>query len=219
MPDSQPNYLTTDASGAVGAVFAGGVDLPAALPTDDPYTGKAIRWKRTDTGALVAYVVAVNDANIIDLQMLAQNDAVTSWTGIDMVTRKDGASGSLNIKAAAVGANQALTLINTRGESNFLKIGAGSGDLGKSGTGRAVINWNGAATQAIVAGGPGTPTVTSKEDFSVVATPRIITGDIGNQFTVDIESFTTSQFIIRLTAVGFIPGAGITHVDYVWSEI
>jgi hypothetical protein len=58
VPSSQPNYLTVDpTTGAVGAVFPGGVVIPSVsdpTPHTGPQIARTVRWMRGSDGALVA---------------------------------------------------------------------------------------------------------------------------------------------------------------------
>lgn len=66
MPDLQPNFLTVNSDGSIGASFPGGAVIPALADTqyfNNPAVNPdvSIQWERTTDGARVAMIIAGNE--------------------------------------------------------------------------------------------------------------------------------------------------------------
>lgn len=127
MPKSVPNYLTVAPSGAVGAVFPGGVQMPEAndvvLP---PANTRSLRWVRESNGATVANIYAVNhdgsgpanlvikSAGVPDLPGPSQSGNVELWA-------ESGAVGAAEVRArAGVTPGKVAVILDSTGRSDFL---------------------------------------------------------------------------------------------------
>lgn len=88
MPDSQPNYLTTDPNtGKVSANFTGhvsasGVDLPAAITAQSGQPDNQVRWLKQSDGSLVASMVGFDVGPIQGAAITAKSDAPYAGTNL-----------------------------------------------------------------------------------------------------------------------------------------
>lgn len=86
MPDSQPNYLTTDPNtGKISANFSGhvsaaGVDLPAAVTAQAGQPDNQVRWLKQSDGSLVASMVGFDVGAIQGAAINAKSDSPYAGT-------------------------------------------------------------------------------------------------------------------------------------------
>lgn len=129
MPDSlQPNPLSIDAA---GNVLAQGIDLPAGVG-DAPPAQSRVRWIRQSDGSVVADALAWADANTqsetaaLSAYQATLNDNAAVF--IQACTPNQVAVAFLETLAAPgysqviAGANNALTIIDSNGDSNFPQL-------------------------------------------------------------------------------------------------
>lgn len=123
-----PNYLTVGADGTVGAVFPGGVTIPAGTNLTPPDERK-IRWLRDTDGALVAQIIGWTAGTAAEQQHSAVAPGGVSRAQLTLDVDDSAAVGSQAIaQAVAVGANSVAhraTIIDDTDRSSFARLGAG----------------------------------------------------------------------------------------------
>lgn len=117
MPESQPNYLTVNASGDTSALFSGGLQLIAAGPAGFSDPAKGVSWIRDPVlGGLAASIVGVNEDTLQNrLDMRAYNAAGT---------RSAAFSASADATTARVSADVGgtfYTIVDSDGNSDFIR--------------------------------------------------------------------------------------------------
>lgn len=107
MPEMVPNYLTVDpTTGEVGAVFPGGIVMPAVEPNTDPGTTRAVTWIREADGSFVAQMSGVDsggngagDTHALSLQAFWGANPVVPDSGaiISLIAAATGLGGASSI--------------------------------------------------------------------------------------------------------------------------
>lgn len=145
MPDSQPNYLTTDAQGNVGAEFTGkiiaqGLDLTAS-PVVSPTPTSKIRWLRGGVGGAVIATVSVYDdypgtqeatyaVNVTpqtagengNVDLGAQGFGNNNWPAVVHIHGGTDLAAGTDTIITAQGGGRVITLITGDNKSSFLQL-------------------------------------------------------------------------------------------------
>lgn len=124
MPDSQPNYLSTDASGKVTAEFSGGVIMP--MSPGAPYSaGSAVAWVDVPGGAKLAYVQG-SAPSASERDIIASITSPTRSQAASLRLATDTSRDLATVIATATnstGGSLGQTLIDSGSNSDYLQIG------------------------------------------------------------------------------------------------
>lgn len=143
----QPNYLTVNADGTVGADFTGKINAQGLiLPTasSPPATAQSrVQWNRQSDNSMVAWIdgLSFDSDLVVELDLVAQppagafdsqvemfaNDAAGNEQVVLQLLQQGSGGGNSGLFAQAFG--QAVTLIDDLGRSSFLQLGQGSATL------------------------------------------------------------------------------------------
>lgn len=147
MPDSVPNYLTTDGNGLVTATFSGGVLMPLQA-NPDPQASSSVAWTDGPGGAKLAYVVGFKSGGVVRTLLEARSDeAVVPQQFAQFQTAVDTALNTASIQALARDSDSSsLTkvLIDSEERSDFLQVGSSL----KSSLALLTFTWPGGAQRS-----------------------------------------------------------------------
>lgn len=123
---SQPNYLTTDASGDVSAQFTGGIQIATFLgsPAFNPNESRQVKWVRDSDGAMTAFVLGYQDGANDGLYLSSQRpDAPIGRDAfIDIASHISNDDAHVYAGASNSTTGYGTLVVNSLGQSAFLQL-------------------------------------------------------------------------------------------------
>lgn len=226
----QPNVLTVDAQGRIGASFTGhvaaaGVDLIAGI-TPAPPSDRQVRWLRQSDGSVVATVYGFEsggvDGTFLQSMALGGNQATAGLLAVDQFGAQAQFTASEGPQGPSIGGSAggtSLEFLDARGASSFPQFSDGGAHRSLIGFGR--ITWGGgaaAATGQLVVPVPGAVTT-----CVAIASANLITsaGVIQDAAVVYLAASTVGSVVLGAVSRGgaLMPAGSFCTVVYLAYEI